>query len=119
MRSTFLILGLVLLISLAECAGQGCLKTYYAQPNKTHLYILGIVFYAIVCTLLVLSYRYKDMGLINVLWSGLSVLIIVSAGMIFFGEHVTRLDVAGIAFILLGMTLVLWEGDHQELFTSK
>jgi multidrug transporter EmrE-like cation transporter len=113
MQTTLLILGIVVLISLAECAGQGCLKTYYAQPNKIHLYALGILFYAVVCSLLVLSYRYKDMGLINVLWSGVSILIIVSVGIIFFGEPITQLDIAGIFLILLGMTFILWEGEHH------
>lgn len=113
MQSTLLILGLVFLISLSECAGQGCLKTFYGQPNKTYLYVLGIAFYAIVCTLLVLSYRYKGMGIMNVLWSGMSVLVVVSAGMVFFGEKITQLDAAGIVLILAGMALVLWEGEHE------
>lgn len=119
MQTTLLLLGIVTLISLSECAGQGCLKSFYAEPSKTYLYLLGIAFYAIVCTLLVMSYRYTSMGLINVLWSGVSVLVIVSAGMLFFNETITRLDAIGVAMILVGMSLVLWEGDHAGFMSGK
>jgi multidrug transporter EmrE-like cation transporter len=59
-----------------------------------------------------MSYKYKGMGLVNVLWSGLSVLVIVSTGMLFFNEKITRLDWLGIALIIGGMVAVLYEGEH-------
>jgi multidrug transporter EmrE-like cation transporter len=56
-----------------------------------------------------MSYKYKGMGLINVLWSGLSVLVILSTGMLFFGEDITRMDMIGAAMILAGIGFVVWE----------
>jgi multidrug transporter EmrE-like cation transporter len=59
-----------------------------------------------------MSYQYKGMGIVNVLWSGLSVLIIVSTGVIFFEETITWLDKIGIALILMGIGCVVSEGAH-------
>ena len=112
MSQKYLLLSLIILIALAECIGQSCLRSFYNDPSKTGLVLLGVVFYSIVCVLLVMSYKYKGMGLVNVLWSGLSVLVIVSTGMLFFNEKVTRLDWLGIALIIAGIGAVLYEGEH-------
>ena len=112
MSPRFLLLALIFLIAIAECVGQSCLRSFYNNPNRTGLVLLGVIFYSIVCILLVMSYKYKGMGLVNVMWSGLSVLVIVSTGMLFFNEKITRLDWVGIALIIAGMAAVLYEGDH-------
>jgi multidrug transporter EmrE-like cation transporter len=52
------------------------------------------------------------MGLVNVLWSGISVLTVVSVGAIYFDESVTPMDIFGILLILTGIGLVVYEGDH-------
>jgi multidrug transporter EmrE-like cation transporter len=109
MNAQSALLLLVLAISISECLGQSCLKTYHKSPEKTHLYIAGVLFYTIVCALLVMSYKYKGMGLVNVLWSGLSVLVILSTGMLFFGEDITRMDMIGAAMIVAGIGFVVWE----------
>jgi multidrug transporter EmrE-like cation transporter len=49
------------------------------------------------------------MGLINVMWSGLSVLVIVSTGVLFFNEKITNLDRIGIFLVLLGILCILYE----------
>jgi drug/metabolite transporter (DMT)-like permease len=103
---------IILLISISEGLGQSCLRTLHNEPKQYHLYFAAVLFYSIVCYLLVLSYSYKGMGLVNVLWSGLSVLIILSTGALFFNETVTKLDIAGVIFVILGMMCILWEGVH-------
>ncbi len=112
MRNSVVLLFLVLLISLSECLGQSCLKKYSLTPTKHWLYWLGVFFYAMVCILLVLSYKYKGMGLINVIWSGLSVLTIVSIGLLFFNETVTPLDWLGIGLVIFGIGCIVYEGEH-------
>jgi multidrug transporter EmrE-like cation transporter len=62
-----------------------------------------------VCYLLVQLYKYKGIGLINVLWSGLSILVILSIGIIFFNEKITNLDKIGIFFIILGIIFITYE----------
>jgi multidrug transporter EmrE-like cation transporter len=109
MNSKISLLLLILAISISECIGQSCLKKYNLDPEKTYLYISGVIFYSIVCALLVMSYKYKGMGLINVLWSGLSVLVIVSTGILFFNESITFLDKVGILLIITGIVYVILE----------
>lgn len=103
------LLSIIVLIAISECIGQSCLRRLFEDPSKTHLYITAVIFYSIICYLLFLSYRYKGMGLINVLWSGISVLVIVSTGVILFNEKITKLDIFGIFLILSGIYCILIE----------
>jgi multidrug transporter EmrE-like cation transporter len=109
MNAKTALLLLVLAISISECLGQSCLKKYHKAPEKTHLYIAGVLFYTIVCALLVMSYKYKGMGLINIIWSGISVLLILSTSILFFNENITRMDIIGVAMIISGIGFVVWE----------
>lgn len=113
LRSTLVLVGIIVAISVLECFGQSCLLSFQKNPSKWILFLGGLLFYSIVCFLLVLSYQYKGIGLINVLWSGISVLVIVSMGMIFFDEKITRMDWFGVAMVLLGIALITWEGEHE------
>lgn len=112
LKSVWLLLGLIVLISISECIGQSCLKMFYKNPKNITYYAVAVAFYSIVCALLVLSYQYKGMGIVNVLWSGISVLTILGVGMAFFNETITTMDMFGIFFIILGIILILWEGTH-------
>jgi len=109
-KVTFILI--ILLISISECLGQSCLKSLFNEPKKYYLYFIAVIFYSIVCYLLFLSYKYKSMGLVNVLWSGISVLLILSIGSIFFNETVTRLDILGVILVILGIMCILGEGGH-------
>jgi small multidrug resistance pump len=109
MNTNLALLLLVVAIAISECLAQSCLKRYHTAPDKIYLYIAGVLFYTIVCALLVMSYKYKGMGLVNVLWSGLSVLVILSTSMLFFDENITRLDMLGAAMIVTGVCFVVWE----------
>ncbi len=111
MNNTLVLLGIILGIGLCELCGQSCLK-YFNINNKIQYYIYGVIFYALVCFLLYKSYKFKGMGIINVLWSGLSILLILSISIIFFGEKITTKDKIGIVFIILGMIFILYEGTH-------
>ena len=79
------------------------------DERKKHLYFTAIVFYTIVCVMLLLSYKYNGLGIINIMWSGLSVLLIALAGSVFFGVSLKSLHKFGILLILLGIACVLYE----------
>jgi multidrug transporter EmrE-like cation transporter len=49
------------------------------------------------------------MGLVNVLWSGISVLVILSLGVLYFGEKITMLDKIGVCLVLVGIGLIVYE----------
>ncbi len=112
MNDFYYVLLIVFLISLCELFGQSCLKYMNVNKNKYHYYFLAILFYSFVCYLLLLSYKFKGMGIVNVLWSGISVLVILSSSMIFFGETITTMDKIGVLFIILGIFFISYEGSH-------
>jgi len=108
-QKAFYLVIVVLAICIMECIGQSCLKAMFENPTRIHMFIAGVVSYGIVCYLLVLSYRYKSMGLINVLWSGMSVLAMLTAGALFFHERITPIDIMGVILTLAGIALILME----------
>jgi len=113
MKKEFVLLIIILLISFCELLGQSCLKYLHNNGNKPQFYIFAILFYSLVCYLLLQSYKYKGMGIINVIWSGLSILVILSSSIAFFGEKITTIDKIGIIFVIVGIFLILFEGNHE------
>lgn len=109
MNSTLAIVLFVLAISISECIAHCCLKRFHMDERKKHWYITAIVFYTIVCAMLVLSYKHNGLGIINILWSGLSVLLIAITGAVFFGVSLKTLHKFGILLILVGIGCVLYE----------
>jgi len=103
---------LIILISICEMIGQSCLKYYHTNDTRPHYCLYALLFYAAVCYLLVKSYNYIGIGLVNVLWSGMSILIMLVAGSVFFGETITTIDKFGSIFVIVGIILILYEGDH-------
>ena len=111
MDSSFLLV-IIVLISVCELLGQSCLKYFNLNKDKPHYYMFALLFYSIVCYLLVKSYQYKGMGIVNMIWSGISVLVVLTGGYLFFGEEITNMDKIGVLMILAGIFFVLYEGNH-------
>jgi len=116
MNSKIILLTIILLISLFELFGQSALKYLHLHNGYKHYYLYALMFYALVCLLLLQSYKYKGMGIVNVLWSGLSILVILSVSIIIFGEKITKMDIIGIILIILGMCFI-WGTSDGKIFT--
>lgn len=117
----YALLLIIVLISICELIGQSCLKYMNIHNSEYHFYLFGVIAYAMVCYLLLQSYHFKGMGMVNVLWSGMSVLVILTASIIIFEEKLSLFDKVGVLLILLGMFLVTLE-DKQNMvkkFTSN
>lgn len=100
---------LVLMISLFEACGQSL--AYVANKNNSHILLfcawlayIGVVFF------LFKSYAYKGVGYINILWSGLTTLLMIAIGYVFFKERLTKMEWIGACFILIGIILMTY---HQ------
>jgi multidrug transporter EmrE-like cation transporter len=113
MKQYFGLILLIIIISICEMIGQSCLKYYNNNNSHYQYYFYGLVLYAIVCYMLVKTYDYQGMGLVNVLWSGISILFGLFAGSIFFKEQVTHLDKIGIFCVILGISLIMYKGKHS------
>jgi small multidrug resistance pump len=53
-----------------------------------------------------LSLKYEGSAITNVIWIGISVILVTIMGYFLFKEHISALQFLGIAFILFGLALV-------------
>lgn len=81
----YILIGLVITISILEICGQTCIRKY-REDGHIQFIILGIILYLIVVALLFHSYRYHGMGIINLLWSCLSIIMAIIVGYFVFNE---------------------------------
>ena len=96
----------VVLICLAETTAIGCVKKYHNGDGAMY-FPLAVLFYALVCYLLHKSFDYNNsMGLNNVIWSGLSVMLVIGAGILFFHEKLHLHDLVASALITSGILIV-------------
>jgi multidrug transporter EmrE-like cation transporter len=97
----------VVLVLLSETAAMSFLKEYALSGNIISL-ICGFFGYAMVSMFLIRSYRYEGMGIVNVLWSAFSVILVIATGLFFFGEHISTPEACGTAFVILGVVILRW-----------
>jgi multidrug transporter EmrE-like cation transporter len=96
---------LIIAILIADAAAMFLLKEYTITSHIQY-FIFGILLYALLGVLLALSLRYEGMGIVNVLWASLSILIIVGIGIFYFHEKVTIAEVFGIAMVVGGVAVL-------------
>jgi multidrug transporter EmrE-like cation transporter len=99
------IIALVLIIVLVECLAQYCLKKY-SQNNLIFWYVLGVLTYGIIAYLLVLSYNFEKLAIINIMWGALSAFILTLMAYFFYNETLTYTQILGIIVILFGTWLL-------------
>lgn len=109
LKNKALLVIIILFIVAAESCGQYCIRICKTE-QKWHFFILGVIMYSFVCLGLYISYGYKTMGIINLLWSCLSIISIVLIGIVFFHDTVTVNDIIGILFIFLGFIFIFIKG---------
>ena len=81
----WVVIWIIVGITLVEACAQASLKTARAK-KMPYLVPLGILFYAIVATLLYFSYKYEGLGHVNLVWSCASIVIAILVGCILFNE---------------------------------
>ena len=95
---------LVIGILISETIALSFLKEYSVNADLL-FYFLGLLFYVFVTMLLVKSFTYEGMGVVNVLWSAFSIMLVVGSGMIFFKEKIHLMELLGIIMVLGGVSL--------------
>ena len=103
----------IFLIALFECIGQGMLK-HYNNNNHICFFLIGISCYILVCFFLLKCYKLKNMGAIVSIWSGISIILMVSIGTLLFNEKLLIKDIFGIILIMIGIYLIQYDGNHLE-----
>jgi multidrug transporter EmrE-like cation transporter len=99
------VLFIVFLISLCEAAGQSI--AYHAYQKSSHILLaFSFVFYIAVVYLLYRSYAYKGVGFVNILWSGMTTILMIAIGYFVFHERLTTVEWIGAGLILAGILLM-------------
>lgn len=81
----YILLTMVIVISILEICGQTCIRKF-RDNGRVQFIIFGIVLYLGVVLLLFHSYRYHGMGIVNLLWSCLSIIMAIVVGHFIFKE---------------------------------
>lgn len=100
------ILFYILLIVIFESVAQTCLKNYSNSNNSSFLYI-GLFFYLGVAWFLCQSYSQQGgMGKVNLIWSGVSVIVSLSIGILVFKERFHFHDILATIMITFGILIL-------------
>lgn len=82
-------------------------KSYKDKENRGLFFILSNLLYTIVCILVLFTYQYRTMAMVNVLWSGISICVVFLYGHLFYDEKVTMKHIIASALLIIGIGLVL------------
>lgn len=111
----YILLSIILAISFCELIAQSSVKHFYNTGKKEFaFYFIAILSYCVIAYLLTLAYEHKGIGITNVLWSGITIIIILITGIILFDEKLTNYDIIGLCLILFGSTFILYEENYID-----
>lgn len=99
----------VFLILASETTAISLLKKF-ALTSDLRFLVLGFLFYTLVALFLVKTFHYEGMGVVNVLWSAFSVVFVVLAGVLFYHEHVTPVQLGAMGMIVTGVVVLRFFG---------
>ncbi len=111
-NDTMVLIYIILLIVFLEAIAQSCLKKSKVSNNHSYTCI-SVIAYCLICILLLKTYTYRSMGIVNLIWSCFSIIAIISSGIIFFHETITLNDIIGILLIFAGLYFVFMK-DHVK-----
>ena len=96
---------IILLIVIFESCALTCLKNYN-KTQSTIFFLFALLFYIVVCNLLNKSFNENGMAIVNIVWSGLSVLATTLIGVFYFKEDLHTHDYLAILLISIGMIIL-------------
>ncbi|MFA4814614.1 MAG: SMR family transporter [Candidatus Gracilibacteria bacterium] len=95
----------IFLILISETIALSFFKRFSMESNYLY-FAIGMFFYLFVSIFLVKSFKYEGMGIVNVLWSAFSVIFVVSAGILFFRETFTHVEMFAMVMIMCGVVVL-------------
>jgi multidrug transporter EmrE-like cation transporter len=96
----------IIALSAVEVYGDFALR-FYAQTNKLHWLAHGVVGYAAVICLLIMSFKYNNVLYVNGMWDGISGIIESLAAYFILGDRFEKQSqYLGLAMIITGVALM-------------
>ena len=93
-------------ISICETIAQSSIKQYN-NTKKINYMVIAILFYSIICFLLSYAFNLRQVAIINLLWSGVSIVLITFVDYFILKEKFNRIEIFGMMFTFIGIILIL------------
>lgn len=94
----------IIIVAIAEALGQSSLALGRKSGNSIWL-LGGMLCYAVVAYGLYMSYKYKGVGIVNALWSSISIVLMLAIGYFYFNERLAAMEWVGVICIIVGVLL--------------
>ncbi len=107
------LLWLIVATGIVEIAAQIFAKQAYITNDKRYM-LLTFLLYGVISLLLIRTYRYSTMGLVNAMWNAFTTISIVLIGMYVYKEKVNGWATLGIAMTLVGFYLIYVKGRQSN-----
>lgn len=101
-----LIIGLILIMGIIETLALFSLKKYHDNKNIWN-FIASVGLYIIVCMLIVYSLNFYKLDIVNALWNGMTILLVVMASYFIFKQKLTRNELIAIVLIIIAIFIAM------------
>ena len=103
----YIVLFLIFLITLSEAIAQYCIRCarnkLCTKKKCIALFIGGMVAYCVVGVLLYKVYSFENLGVTNLVWSCMSIIVAFIVGKFFFTEKIKKHDVIAISLAIFAI----------------
>ena len=113
----FIFIVLILLIVCCECGAQYNANMYRHKSNLTYL-IAGGLLYFLVVYFLSEAHKHAKMGVVNSIWSGLSVVSIALVGYVFFNQTLRFSQICAMSVVMIGVVYLALDEEPEPLTSN-
>lgn len=78
----------------------------YSENKNIFFFIMGIIMYALICVIIVHTFTFSKMSVVNSLWNGLSLIFILMIGYIVFKDKINSNEIMAIILIMIAIYLI-------------
>lgn len=100
------LLGLIFGLVTLETLGQFLARKYYDNKDKLWMFIIAVFCYITIAYVLVKTYELENVGFVNALWSGITLIAVGILGYFVFDENFTTQEYFAFGLIFSGTVLL-------------
>lgn len=105
MTDTTNLIMIIVILSIFEIIVFYSLKKY-ADTKKKYFFLLAILSYVIIAYMLSYSFTNNKMAIVNSLWNGISMFLIILLGYVIFKQSLKANEIVAIIFIMIAIMLI-------------
>lgn len=100
------LLALVFSLVFLESIGQFLARKYKDNKEKLWMFVLAVICYLGIVYVLVKTYDLENIGFVNALWSGLTLIAVAFVGYFFFEETYNTIEYIALGLIFIGTMML-------------